>query len=51
VIPPAPNACLDATSAIPSSTDVLATRRRRVRLHRAYTVAAFITSIVSSPPT
>ena len=42
---PALNACLNATSAVLLATGFLAIRRR-VRLHRACMVAAFVTSIV-----
>ena len=43
---PALNACLNATSAVLLATGFLAIRRRRVRLHRACMVAAFVTSVV-----
>jgi len=43
---PALNACLNATSAVLLTTGFLAIRRRRVRLHRACMVAAFVTSTV-----
>ena len=43
---PALNACLNATSAVLLATGFLAIRRRRVRVHRACMVAAFVTSVV-----
>ncbi len=43
---PALNACLNATSAVLLATGFLAIRRRRVRVHRACMLAAFVTSIV-----
>jgi len=43
---PALNACLNATSAVLLATGFLAIRRRRIRLHRACMVAAFVTSVV-----
>jgi putative membrane protein len=43
---PALNACLNATSAVLLAAGFLAIRRRRVHLHRACMVAAFVTSMV-----
>jgi putative membrane protein len=43
---PALNATLNGTSAVLLTIGFLAIRRRRVRLHRACMVAAFVTSIV-----
>jgi putative membrane protein len=42
---PALNACLNATSAVLLAVGFAAIRRRRVRLHRACMLAAFVTSI------
>lgn len=43
---PTLNACLNALSAVLLATGFVAIRGRRVRLHRACMVAAFVTSIV-----